>query len=69
MITMFSRKIRYEYCLSFTKLLEVNPRAHSHKIRMTTFADYFESFGKGCRIIRRAEFLEQVWYCIILQPS
>jgi hypothetical protein len=28
-----------------------------------TFAeilDYFRSFGKGCRIVRRAEFLEKV---------
>ena len=24
--------------------------------------DYLQSFGKGCRIIRRAEFLEEVWY-------
>ena len=28
--------------------------------------DHFQSFGKGCRIIRRAEFLEEVRYVILL---
>ena len=27
--------------------------------------DYFQSFGKGYRIIRGAEFLEEVWYTIV----
>ena len=51
----------------------LHPRAHSIPIYMymymysiyaTTFAellDYSESFGKGCQIIRRAEFLRGVW--------
>ena len=30
---------------------------------MTTFAEKLETiFGKGCRIIRRAEFLEEIRY-------
>ena len=28
--------------------------------------DYFQPFGKGCRIIRRAEFLEEVRYIFML---
>lgn len=34
---------------------------------MTTFAENFPSFGKGCRIIiiiRGAELLEEVWYAL-----
>ena len=38
--------------------------SHIYSI-MKTFAellDYFQSFSKGCRIIRRAKFLKEVWY-------
>ena len=37
----------------------------------TTFAellDYFQSFGKGCQIIRRAELLEEVQYYELCNP-
>ena len=62
------------YCLSFAEFLEVNIQ-HSIRARILfpytaymlddlrqIIRDYFPSFGKGCRIIRRDEFLEEVWY-------
>ena len=63
------------YCLSFTEFLEVNIQ-HSIRTRMLfpyiaytcddlcrIIRDYFQSFDKGCRIIRRAKFLEVRYYC------
>ncbi len=63
---------KYYYCLSFAKFLEVNI-AQSIRVRILfpyiaytrgdlcrKIRDYFLLFGKGCRIIRRAEFLEEV---------
>jgi hypothetical protein len=61
---------KYYYCLCFAEFLEVNI-AHSIRVRILfpyiaythgdlcrKIRDYFRSFGKGCRIIRRADFLE-----------
>ena len=59
--------------ISFAELLEVNIQ-HSVCVRilfpfiaytrddLCRKLDYFQSFGKGCRIIRRAEFLEEIQY-------
>ena len=66
---------KYYYYLSFAEFLEVNiADSISMRILFTFIAyiyawrplpkirDYFRAFGKGCRIIRRAEFLEEVRY-------
>ena len=68
---------KWQFCLSFAEFFEVNSQysfctrilfpyiAYTH-VYVTTFAELletiFKSFSKGCRIIRRAEFLEEVWY-------
>ena len=36
--------------------------AYTHDDLCRKIRDYFLSFGKGCRIIRRADFLEEIWY-------
>ena len=62
--------------MSFAEFLEVNIqhsiRTHilfsyitcTHDDLCQIIRDYFQSFSKGCRIIRRAEFLEEVQYCM-----
>ena len=35
---------------------------HIHVMTFAKLLDYFQSFGKGRQIIRRAEFLEEVRY-------
>ena len=60
--------------LDFAEFLEVNVQysirarilfpyiAYTRDDLCRIIRDYFPSFGKGCRMIRRAEFLEEVWY-------
>ena len=36
--------------------------AYTHDDLCRKIRDYIQSFGKGCRIIRRAEFLEEIRY-------
>ena len=36
--------------------------AYTHDDLRRKIRDYIQSFGKGCQIIRRAEFLEEIWY-------
>ena len=61
--------------MNFAEFLEVNNQ-YSIRARMLLpyiaynmcddlcqiIRDYFQSLGKGCQIIRRAEFLKEVWY-------
>ncbi|MCG8626094.1 MAG: hypothetical protein MJE68_29365, partial [Proteobacteria bacterium] len=59
-------------CFSFAEFLEVNIHhsvgvrisflfiAYMHDDLCRKIRDYIQSFGKGCRIIRRAEFLEEI---------
>ena len=75
-----SKNLAWKYCLSFAKVLEVNIQhsirerilfpyiAYMHDDLCGIIKVYFPSFrfGKGCRIIRRAEFLEVryvLFYC------
>ena len=62
--------------MSFTKFLEVNIQHYSRAHIIVSYItytrdefcriirDYFQSLSKGCRIIRRAKFLEEVRYCM-----
>ena len=70
--TVFLLKVRHENNFSFTNLFEVQ---HSIRVRILiayTRDDlcrkietiFSQSFGKGCRIIRRAEILEEIQYAV-----
>ena len=73
LLLKFSMKILM--LLELCQILEVNIQhsIHTHYSHIYTVAythdnlcriirDYFQSFSKGCRIIRRAKFLEEVRY-------
>ena len=78
--TVFLLKIRHEnnnISFRFAEFLEVNIH-HSVGVRIPfpfiaytndnlcrKIRDYIHSFGKGCRIIRRAEFLQEIRYMYI----
>ena len=70
LIPYFFKKFGTKTIISFTEILEVNIQ-HSICVRILfpfiaytrddlcrIIRDHFQSFGKGCRIIRRVEFLE-----------
>ena len=73
--TVFLLKIRHEnnnIALASPNFLEVNIQrfvcvripfpfiAYTHDDLCRKIRNYIQSFGKGCRIIRRAEFLEEI---------
>ena len=76
MILYFFQKfgMKIKYCFSFTEFLEVNIHysvcvripfpfiAYTHDDLCRKIGDYIQSFGKGCRIIRRAEVLQEIRY-------
>ena len=77
--TVFLLKIRHEnnnIALASPNFLEVNIQysvcvcipflfiVYTHDDLRRKIRDYIQSFGKGCRIIRRAEFLEEIRYII-----
>ena len=63
-----------EISFSFAEFLEANIHhsvcvrisfpfiAYTHDDLCRKIRDYIQSFGKGCRIIRRAEYLEEIRY-------
>ena len=61
---IYSKNSAWKYWFCFAEFFKVNSVCLHipFPIHMMTFADYFQSFGKGCRIIRRAEFLEEIRY-------
>ena len=72
--TVFLLKIRYEnnnialplpnfystFCLRVHSIPVYSIYAYNDLCRK--IRDYIQSFGKGCRIIRRAEFLQEIRY-------
>ena len=43
--------------------------SYTHDDLCRKIRDYKSTFGKGCRIIRRAEFLEEIWYMTLSDTS
>ena len=54
----FLKKIQHENNNNAWALLNFNIQ---HSIRTRILFPYIASYGKGCQIIRRAKFLEEVW--------